>query len=1261
MDRESAEAIERQGGQRYTLPSPKIMQGAGGERIKATEYISTHIKLTDGILRKIDILIVPHLPFRIIIGQPFMVENSLGVLLSKKKGLQIYDHSAVNENQQPRLAYSSDDIHFETSPDHNQCTIIADAPATMNRKPSTRKRQRKSKLRVMTVCTEELDMINTLASIKLKTDVKLVDVLPKLPQPPPDEWFTTLQDDQGKSYKKLRKDIPCDFPEFQETLNNLVNCHWRIFSTEASDVGKTKGPKVHIKLEAGTTPVSQPPYRTPLRLRDALRKNIKELEEAGIIERSDTNPFSSPCLLVPKKADTGMVQMKCDPNMYRLVIDYRKLNQVIENVVFPMPRIQDILMAWKGCRVFSTVDIRHAFHTVELDEASRAITAFACELGKWQFKFLPQGLKISPAIFQQRITDDLSHIPRSNPYMDDIGNADKEPDEHLSHMDVLFTTLGHKGYKLKLSKCHLLKKVIPFTGFNVSAQGASVSPTKIDDVQRLRPPRTISEVKSLLGFTSFLRGHVPYYCDVVGPIQKLLQNKVSQCGDYNIEKLWETIQDTSLKTLKNLLSHPETLAFPDPSKAFILYTDASRLHMSAVLMQPADEDLLRPIGYWSKSFHGSQLLWAALVKEARAVYEAVKHFDVFIRACEIELRCDHKPLQRFLHTQCRNEMANRWSLSLQEYNIKFVHVTSQDNVSDCLSRLIQEKLFIPHPDPPEDLKSFPIKSKFRDDGKLTSITSVSSIATGLKAPITTADELRLMGVDPSTMSAIRNWTPLSLEEMAARQDSDNYCKRIKKQLDTGEMENHGWFTVKEGLLYRVVENSTTTKERRPTLALVLPKCLVATVLISIHQELLHPGRDRMLQTLRSRVFWKHMGRAVQTFVNGCQICRLRCIHQDQLKSVRIRPPFGPGKRIAIDLWQAGNTGVLCLTAICLFAQFPFAEIVRNKTTTEVIDKLQNILAFMGNVTEVVSDNGPEFASEEMNEFFKARNIRHVLTPPHSPHCNGIIERFHRFLNQVIRLSVNLSNAGDVWPAIRAAVETYRKTPHSSAGETPMFLFNRQEPVFTIDHLLPTTSNEVWCPESNKWDLTQIKVANALARKNIALSRLKNHKKGASRSPIQAGDRVYVRKTSDHNKLEFFWAPGYRVLDIPTSRRAVVEDTNTGQKLTRHIVDLKKADPISELLGNTSIDVIPGRSRLLFQSRDLPNLNWPAIEGLEPLDENLALKANEIVRDRYHDTKPQPPVKGGEKESNNKRPVREKQTPLYLRDYVTVNTILDTTL
>ncbi len=92
------------------------------------------------------------------------------------------------------------------------------------------------------------------------------------------------------------------------------------------------------------------------------------------------------------------------------------------------------------------------------------------------------------------------------------------------------------GYKLKLSKCELLWKKVMFTRLDISQDGVHITKDKLKHMDKLSQPKMVSDVKSLLGFTSFLCTHIPYYCEISGPIQDLVVGKKQKNAD--ITKEW---------------------------------------------------------------------------------------------------------------------------------------------------------------------------------------------------------------------------------------------------------------------------------------------------------------------------------------------------------------------------------------------------------------------------------------------------------------------------------------------------------------------------------------------------------------------------------------------------------------------------------------------------------------------------------------------------------------------------------------------------
>ena len=307
----------------------------------------------------------------------------------------------------------------------------------------------------------------------------------------------------------------------------------------------------------------------------------------------------------------------------------------------------------------------------------------------------------------------------------------------------------------------------------------------------------------------------------------------------------------------------------------------------------------------------------------------------------------------------------------------------------------------------------------------------------------------------------------------------------------------------------------------------------------------------MIAVLKPRVFWKGMVKQIAQFVKGCRVCQLGKLKRDAHPMIHIQPPVGPGLWLAVDVWSID--GCMALTAIDLHSQYPFAEPLQDKSVTQICTALQNILAYMRTPQEILSDNGSEFKNKDFTRLLKSRNIRHRLTAPYSPQSNGVLERFHRYLNEVYRKATTLRVERDWWSVVRGALETYRKLPHTETGEAPLFLWSGQEPTYNIDHLLPTLSRGYWSFESESLNLADLWVAQACGRRNLCLARRRkdqSRKKGncGKIRKLQIGDRVY-RENVHPKKHQLRWEPGYRVIQFVNQgqRQVWIEHTETKKR------------------------------------------------------------------------------------------------------------------
>lgn len=151
------------------------------------------------------------------------------------------------------------------------------------------------------------------------------------------------------------------------------------------------------------TPIHTKTYRYPHALKSTVREQIQDMLENGIISHSES-PWNAPIWVVPKKSDAS------GKKKYRVVIDYRKLNDKTIDDRHPIPQIEDILDNLGRSSYFTTLDLKSGFHQIELDKDSRQKTAFSTDLGHFEFLRMPFGLKNAPATFQRAMNSILGDL-----------------------------------------------------------------------------------------------------------------------------------------------------------------------------------------------------------------------------------------------------------------------------------------------------------------------------------------------------------------------------------------------------------------------------------------------------------------------------------------------------------------------------------------------------------------------------------------------------------------------------------------------------------------------------------------------------------------------------------------------------------------------------------------------------------------------------------------------------------------------------------
>ena len=177
-------------------------------------------------------------------------------------------------------------------------------------------------------------------------------------------------------------------------------------------------------------------------------------------------------------------------------------------------------------------------------------------------------------------------------------------------------------------------------------------------------------------------------------------------------------------------------------------------------------------------------------------------------------------------------------------------------------------------------------------------------------------------------------------------------------------------------------------------------------------------------------------------------------------------PTGPWERVHIDFAQFKSDYYL-VVADAYSKWVEVAYMGQNTTTTCTIRELRKVFSVLGLPSILVSDNGPQFVSEEFSQFMMKNGIWHKRVPPYHSTSNSMAERMVQELKRSLK-----NNSAKAHPKERSHhlsnfLLSYRTTPHSTTGVTPAELQLIKQKLRTRLHLIKSGLIErLW--NKQKW-------------------------------------------------------------------------------------------------------------------------------------------------------------------------------------------------
>ncbi|GFT98737.1 retrovirus-related Pol polyprotein from transposon 297 [Trichonephila clavipes] len=241
-------------------------------------------------------------------------------------------------------------------------------------------------------------------------------------------------------------------------------------------------------------------------------------------------------------------------------------------------------------------------------------------------------------------------------YMDDVIITSRSFNEHIDHLNQVFTLLRDAGLTLNKDKCHFARDKLKYLGLIISKEGIETDNSKVRTIAEMKPPKNNREVSKFLGMIGWYQKFIPHYADICGPLYWLKKKGAK----FN----WSTEAQGAFNKVKRALTEAPVLQLPNFQEQFNLFTDASGVGIGAVLNQNH-----RPIAFVSRTRNKAERNYTVNERECLVVIWASNKFKTYFGSLPV-MSDDY-----------------RWALKLSEFNIGWEHRPGVQNVvSNVLSR-----------------------------------------------------------------------------------------------------------------------------------------------------------------------------------------------------------------------------------------------------------------------------------------------------------------------------------------------------------------------------------------------------------------------------------------------------------------------------------------------------------------------------------------------------------------------------------------------
>ena len=205
---------------------------------------------------------------------------------------------------------------------------------------------------------------------------------------------------------------------------------------------------------------------------------------------------------------------------------------------------------------------------------------------------------------------------------------------------------------MNAEKCSFGLNEIEYLGYIVTPQGVKPNPKKIQAIQAMERPSTVTEVRSFIGMIQYYRDLWPRRSHRLQPFTDI------SSGKKGAKIKWTPELESAFEEVKKMVCQQTLLNYPNWDKPFQIHTDASDYQLGAVISQEK-----KPIAFFSRKLNSAQKNYTTTEKELLSIVETLKEFRNILFGYPIQVFSDHKNLVHAA-TISQSQRVMRWRLIL---------------------------------------------------------------------------------------------------------------------------------------------------------------------------------------------------------------------------------------------------------------------------------------------------------------------------------------------------------------------------------------------------------------------------------------------------------------------------------------------------------------------------------------------------------------------------------------------------------------------